>query len=519
MLFDDDVNDDNNATLDAAAHVPPIDADGDKYIFIIGHVGAPKQETYIGWSTDPGEAIRQYNNSLRGERPGIVCVCIYVPGWRRLAVRTLVQLWHRSRKLYCRMRFGISMAYDLRLPCFVSPLALRGEEARKSMPHIVARLITDAFALAHFSDTVEELRRLVLRKRTRRASPHDSAVAEHVVFGDLSTDNIAATIGRSNERLAAFERPLLLTDDRLHALNTLVYQHKSICFSDGQPIRLAKRAASAKRRASTSARAGELDDSDAEEEGDSAVMTPQYTSDGDDDEAQNDEDDASIVSPNKKPRKAARKRVTISEQAHSLTPLRQRNKAELEKYRTSSQGPASPSSASSAPSRAGEVAARECTVGGVLDNRLLAEKAEFCFTDGNEYIDRARTAVRLDRAQHCVCGARGSFARNGVCRECQRSMSAVRVMRTNTVALREQATKQKCTPHDRRELRRLLISSERDTPIDVYSQNTTSQLEEIVAQQEQQHQQHGSRASTRARIPKEMNIISAMLSRLTAVVK
>jgi len=451
------------------------------------------------------------------------------------------------------MRFGIMMAYNLSLPCYVSPLALHGEEARKSMPHIVARLVNDPDA-SRLLIGADELRQSLARKRGRRPSAYDAAVAESIVFGDLSTDGIATTIQTSLVYRAAMTRPVDVTydsggsggggggggdDDQLDQLNTLTYQHKPICFTVGKHGHVSKRTSSS----TSTTRSARRHRSSAADDDDEQLNATRDNSDdvdeGDDEEAgENDEDSSSIATAlvgtksrqqqRRAPttRKVKRKKVEPDEEIVDLAPIRQRNLLELDQYTTSSSSRLSTTHATggivSTSTNAGANAARDCMIDGVFDNRLLLEQADSCYTDAREYRDRPMTSVRLDRAQLCVCGARNSFTTAGVCGACHRSSDAIRVVRTNLVALREQATKRKCGPHERRELRHLLLGAERDTPIDAYTRTTTQQLREVLAQQQlslptathsSTHTLSSSSTNTRARVPKEMGIITAALSR------
>jgi len=562
--------------------VEPTVSAGSSFIYIIGHVGsaatattsttsaaarlaAKQQSTYIGTSSNPGEAIRQFNNTQRGTCPAVICVCIFVPGWRRLAAQELVQLWHRSRKLACRMRFGIMMACELNLPCFVSPLALTGDATRRALPHLVARYEREQSELAKATDddgvdgewrddlagtapsktkrkrrsastssattTITRTSRssaAPTRRRTRRPSMYEQRVTAHVQFGDLSADVVMQTMAAC----IASERPAELDERALDRLNTIVHNGATVCFTQGKqrpPKLVAASAVKARKpRRKSTVQASALTGTDDDDAGDS--------DDEDDDNDDNDEESARQVTTTARPK---RKRLEVADDEAALAPLRQRNQQELAVYqRTSSEKSATPtllssssdvetttttSSTTAAPLMvsAGQRAAQECTVDGTLDNRTLVERADECFTDANEYIARPLKRVHIERVQRCVCGSRDSYV-GGVCRDCRRTTSSVRVVRTNIAALREQATNQPCSPHDRREISRLVVRAERETPIDEYIRATTEQLREALQQQQhevaqqnafrtRQHADTSTSSPRGVRQPKEMRFISATL--------
>lgn len=542
-------------------------------MYIIGHVGpsagvklsSKQQSTHIGTSANPSESIRQFNNVQRGTRQAVICVCIYVPAWRRLAVRELVQLWHRSRKLACRMRFGITMAYDLGLPCFVSPLALLGDAARRALPHIVARLETEqdnpsaatpppppSVANDERDDAGSggggrkwrsaRLRRTSStssrgsgnsRRRGRRPSEYETLVTEHVMFGDLSADAVARTVAPIVDALATPSA----TEQALDRLNTMTYNGIDICFTVGKHGDVARRTAEAAKRTSRSKPAKRAPAA-------SAVVANTDVDEVDEDEDEADDDDGSApedaeeaedseggvarVRARSAPPRAKRKRLDVADDEAALAPLRRRNLQEIAAYqRTTTTPEASTTSTATTPALsavsdvvtpAAERVARECVVDGAFDNRALVERADDCFTEANEYIARPLKRVRIERAQRCVCGVRDSFV-DSVCRECRRTALSVRVVRTNVVALREQATHERCSPHDRREISRLVVHAERETPIDDYIRATAEQLREALTQQQQQHGAFRTKTAPpsprRASAPKEMRFISAVLTPLS----
>jgi hypothetical protein len=527
--------------------VEPTLPPGSSFMFIIGHVGAgvappsssKQQTTYIGASINPGEALRQFNNTQRGARPATICVCIYVPGWRRLAVNELVQLWHRSRKLACRMRFGITMAHDLGLPCFVTPAALVGDAARRALPHIVERY--EAQQRAATSSELAEQSEVPKKRNTRRSSStssrsgggggvgsrsrrakrpskYEKAVTEHVLFGDLSADAVMQTVMTYAVGVQPPSTPL--DESALDQINTMRYNNVRICFTIGKHGNVSRRvvepAATTKRRSAVvqpKVRSNE----DEEEDDDSGA---------EDEEEEEDDDDASEIverTPVRSSARAKRKRPDIADDDVALAPLRLRNQQEMAAYqRESSLTPPLQTSSTeigraqpTAPAvSAAERIAQECLVNGTIDNRVLVERADDCFTDANEYIARPLKRVHIERAQHCVCGALDSFV-GGVCGQCRRTTASVRVVRTNVAALRESATKQPCSSVDRREISRLLASAERETPLDAYTRTTTEQLREALAQQQQavvRPRVDEPTSPRRMRVPKEMRFISAVLT-------
>jgi len=530
----------------------PILGAGSSFMFIIGHVGSAsagvklsskQQSTHIGFSANPGEALRQFNNTQRGTRPAIICVCIFVPGWRRLAVRELVQLWHRSRKLACRMRFGITMAYDLSLPCFVAPLALTGDAARRALPYVVARFDAaqnetkpDEAPTANDADNGDrkwrsaKLRRSSsssrghqTRRRGRRPSAYETCVTDQIVFGDLSADGIMQTVApHVNE-----QAPTTVEEHTLDRLNTMTYNTLNICFTIGKHGDVARRTTEAAKRpskakASTSTTATRksasktaIDDDDDDDN--------EEASEADNDEDDDDEEEETAnTEPTHVPTRvrAKRKRLELADDELALAPLRQRNEQEIAVYQrtasnesTTSATPSPPSTSTGTIVSAAEKIAQECSVDGAFDNRTLVERADDCFTDANEYIARPLKRVHIDRAQHCVCGARDSFI-GGVCNECRRSTASVRVVRTNVAAMRARATKQPCSADDRREISRLVVNAERETPIDAYIRSTSEQLREALTQQQMAFRPKATSSPQRTRAPKEMRFISAVLTRV-----
>jgi hypothetical protein len=491
----------------------------DSFMFIIGELGTPKMETKIDSNANPSEALRQYNNTNRAARAAIMCVVIFVPAWRQLAVRELVRLWLRSRKLYCRMRFGIALAYDLQLPCYVAPQALRTPEAQKTMPHIVARCSNDTHAQTDGELTTIVTTNAVVaagddtsrkRKRARRPSPYDSAVAEHVVFGDLSPDKITTTLEPCFRHLVSGALPpAALTSDKLDLLNTITYRHVKYCFTLGKQSNMSKRSSTNSKGRSGHRRRHhrrELDDdnnNDSDNEDDSA----------NDEDEEEDEDDETKPKRRKKSRKPIGDRLILS---NELAPAREKGLRETAMYSTSSSTIAPVDSSATAIS-AGSVVRRDClSPSGTIDNRLLVARAEDCFSDTLDYLERPVTRVRLDKTQHCVCGARQSFV-GGQCRECQRTVLSSHVFRTDVAWLKEQATSERCPPAERRALRRLMIASETETPIDIYSQTTCEQLRgALAAQQPSSSSATASTAQTNGRAtrpPKETNLIRAALQR------
>jgi hypothetical protein len=482
--------------------VPPADS----FMFIIGELGTPKMETRIDSSANPTEALRQYNNTNRAARAAIMCVVIFVPAWRRLAVNELVRLWLRSRKLYCRMRFGINMAYNLDLPCYVAPQALRTAEAQKTMPHVVARCVSLDSAsatttAASTTDLIEDNRK---RKRSRRPSAYDTAVADHVVFGDLSPDNISATLEQCFQHVVAGSLSPKggIDSERLDILNTLIYRHVNYCFTLGKESNMSKRGSihrkSHSHRRRRSRHRIDRDDEASEDEED----------DEDDEESASAmSDDEEKAKPRKKSRKATVDRVILS---NELEPAHEKAVSEMAMYATTSTTIAPPSTSTTA-KYAGDNAKRECSTSlGIIDDKLLVSRAEDCFSDSIDYLDRPTTRVRLDKTQHCVCGARDSFVR-GRCRECYRTAASSSIYRTDLAWLKEQATERRSTPGDRRTLRKLMIANERDTPIDIYSQTTFEQLRGALAAQQPSSL---SLAAARAlKKPKETRLIRKTLQR------
>jgi hypothetical protein len=508
------VNVTSSSTASTAQH------SDDSFMFIIGQVGsAPAiggvkmsskhHTTHIDHGGNPSEAIRQYNNTQRGTRPAMICVCIFVPGWRRLAVTDMVQLWHRSRKLPCRMRFGITMAYDLGLPCFVSPLALQGDASRRALPHIVARLDAEqampsmseqsSDAILDDSEESTPVKKTPARRRGRRPSSYESSVTNHVVFGDLSADNVMRTV-RAYVNVAA--KPIGLSDDELDRLNSLTYNDETLCFTVGRSEAVAVRNTESARRQSRSQTTTSTP---------TDIISVVNSDDENDGEmAENDEDDEVSIASAKKPARVKRKKTEVAEDEAAVTAMRERNTAEVANYaRTNTQ----PVTSVTRSPRLGERLVDQ----GVLDNYTLIERVDECFNDINDYIDRPLKRVRIERAQHCVCGARNSY-KAGVCGDCHRTTTSVYVMRTNVSLLREKVTKRPSTVQDRREIRHLMTNAERDTAIDLYMRSTAEQLREALVQQEQQIPYQpaalaavGRQSSMTTRVPKEMRFISAVL--------
>lgn len=410
-------------------------------MYILGHASTPHLETHIGSSTQPVEALRAYNNTLRGARSAGVCVLICVPAWRQLAVRELVQLWHRSRKLYCRMRFGIVMAYDLGLQCYVAENTLMTAEARKTMPHIATRCSL-ATPLSATSDTPTASKR-----RGRRPSERDTAIANYVTLTDLTTERLGQIVQSTS---VPPDINILASLDR-H--NTFLYQSTSVCFTIGKHGVVPRRPSLSGRKRTRH----HSEDDDDEEDGSEAAI--------------DDSDESVTIVASIPPPAPLRRRTPLDEAASrelSMYSTTSTNLDALESLRAAS--------ISTTAVGVAQTARAECSVLGTLDNRLLVARVDDCFGTVPEFRARPMVRLRLHRLHKCVCGAHDSFGTNGVCSNCYNTKHTARLFRTNVSRVKEQITHQPTTRSERRELASLMLASENDSPIEAFSRATADQL-------------------------------------------
>jgi hypothetical protein len=533
-------------TLAAALPTAPSPAQPEyTYMYIFGHPTLPKQQTEIGSSTQPVEALRQYNNMLRSARSATLCVLICVPAWRRLDVRELLQLWHRSRKLNCRMRFGINMAYDLRLPCFVAESALATGEARKTLPHIAARCTANTSS----AQTSDGAAGSSLRRRGRRPSARDTAVANHVRLCDMTIERIGQIV--ASTRVPSEPTMLAMLDQ----YNTLAYQKSTTCFTIGAPtatnnhrILPSSSTTAGKKRAlrqSTSSTIATTTSSttivtrDDGDDNDSEALDEEFapSDDEDDNDDAGDDDDDEDDEP-RRPRKKRRRTTpktptssmmsstaaAASQQSSTTTlaatALQNAEARELQMQFTTTNSSAlasltnNKSLLSSTAVSVAQTARAECSIAGALDNRLLVERVDDCYKDALEFRARPMKRVHLHRLHRCVCGARNSFGANGVCSNCYATKHSARMYRTDVVRVKEQVLQQPSRPDDRRELKRLLLATEADSPIEAFSRVTLEQTREAfphksrrseTSQQQHHHQQQPP--------PKESRLIAKLLQR------
>ena len=119
--------------------------EGKNYLYLIGHA-QPKitPYTHINCSDDPEADLQRHNNTLPGE--GVretkkaaghwrLLLSIYVPPTRQIDIQRLMEHWRAEhRTVPHRLAFGVQMAAQLMLICFVNEDVLQMPEMKSKLP-------------------------------------------------------------------------------------------------------------------------------------------------------------------------------------------------------------------------------------------------------------------------------------------------------------------------------------------------------------------------------------------------